>query len=902
MPRLNSLLARLLIGSGVPLALFLAVAVVSGIVMYRLLEAEGWEQHSLEVLIKALRQQERLDEMYRAIREELLPDAGDLRTIYERARRQFLQGADQLEKLVPDNPRQLQRIQENRDREAELNRLVEAALQERGPDPSRQMLEDSTRRLDEAARPLVVRMRQEHDDFIASEQQLLVQRRDKVQAETWQSLWWICSASVLATVVGIGVLYRSARSVTGPIQRLREAAGKLLAGTFRVVSPEGPLEIAALTVQFNHMGLSLTERTTLLQKQEERYRTYIGASTHILWTANAQGEVVADIPAWRAFTGQSEEAVRGNGWLDAVHPDDQPAARSAWARAHREGSIFELEYRLRNKCGEYRDVACRAVPIRNADDTIREWIGTCTDVTERKREAGLRRDKEAAEEANRAKTKFLAKMSHELRTPLNAVIGMSKMLSTQRFGELNAKQADYLADITRSGEHLLALINDILDLAKVEAGRMELHPEPFSLHAVVAEAVTSLRPLAEGKRLALALQTPPNDGELATDPARLKQILYNLLSNAIKFTPEGGAVTVTCQWLAGTQPGAAAADSAGAAAVRLEVRDTGIGIAPQDQAVIWQEFRQLKGGLAANTEGTGLGLALTRRLAHLLGGRVGLESQVGAGSTFWVVLPRKLLTGEPRPAPPPDRPVALVVEDYGPTNKLLCDWLTEAGLAAVAAYDGPSGLEQARRLRPRLIVLDIQLPGLDGWQVLTELKGQPETAAIPVVIVTMTEDKQPAAGLEVQGFFVKPVDREFFLQRLRSRWPDLFVRPQPIRILVVDADAEARARLHEHLSTDRTTVVEVGSAEAALEVLHRDPPALLVLDPLAEGGDGFALVETIRQRPEWHHLPILIVTAKVLHEDQRRRLNGHIQALLSKQRLTGEQLRQLLTELGLLRE
>jgi PAS domain S-box-containing protein len=778
MPRLNSLLARLLLGGGIPLALFLTVALVGTIALYRLLDALSWEQHTLEVLVEVLGQREQLNEMHLASRVAPLLDAESLESNYRSVRRAYLRSSEKLESLVSENPPQVKRVQTIRELEADWNRLIERELQARGPQPkaSREEAVQDASRLEVELLPVVQQIQEQQDQFIAAEQGLLAERRGRVRSETWQSIWSIGTAFGLAFLLSVAVLYRSARSVTRPIQLLREASSRVLAGTFRVVPPEGPREIADLIMHFNHMGLTLTERTTLLQEQEERYRTYIGASTHILWTANPIGEVIADIPTWRAFTGQSEEAVRGAGWLDAIHPEDQPAARAAWAKAVQERSLFELVYRLRNKAGEYRHVTCRAVPVMNADGTIREWIGTCTDMTDRYREVGLRQAKEAAEAANRAKNEFLAKMSHELRTPLNAVIGMSKMLSTQRLGSLNAKQADYLADVTRAGEHLLMLINDILDLAKVEAGRMDLHAETVSLNETVTAAVGSLRPLAESKRLALRLQTPSDDGTVATDPARLKQILYNLLSNAIKFTPEGGTVTVGCQWQTGTEPGAAECDAESAAAFRLEVRDTGIGIAPEDQALVWREFQQLKQGLAVNSEGTGLGLSLTRRLVQLLGGSISLESELGDGSIFAVVLPRQVPTIEPPAAPTRNGPVALVIEDYEPTNKLLCDWLAEAGLTPLAAFDGPSGLTQARQALPQLIVLDIHLPGLDGWQVLTELKNQPETAAIPVVIVTMTEDRQPAAGLDVRDFFVKPVDREKFLGRLRQQLPELFER------------------------------------------------------------------------------------------------------------------------------
>jgi signal transduction histidine kinase len=256
--------------------------------------------------------------------------------------------------------------------------------------------------------------------------------------------------------------------------------------------------------------------------------------------------------------------------------------------------------------------------------------------------ARLRSEKGAAESAARAKNEFLAKMSHELRTPLNAVIGMSRLLMTQRFGPLTAKQADYLGDILHAGEHLLALVNDILDLAKIESGRMELRAEGFSVSVAVNAVVSTLRPLAAPKNLPLCVEPPQPEGEIAADPVRFKQILYNLLSNAIKFTPRG-SVTIRCQWVERPERDAAVVPESEAPALRIAVLDTGIGIAPEEQELIWEEFRQapVVAMQVGAIPGTGLGLALTRRFMQHMGGAVWVESKLGEGSTFTFVLPRK---------------------------------------------------------------------------------------------------------------------------------------------------------------------------------------------------------------------------------------------------------------------
>ena len=268
-------------------------------------------------------------------------------------------------------------------------------------------------------------------------------------------------------------------------------------------------------------------------------------------------------------------------------------------------------------------------------------------------------------------------------------------------------------------------------------------------------------------------------------------MLYNLLSNGIKFTPSGGRVTVSWEWVAAPRLDAPALPEANAAAVRILVRDTGVGIALEDQSLIWDEFRQLRPTSPEGQQGTGLGLALTRRLVMLLGGVIGLVSALGQGSTFTVVLPRRLPGAKAACSPcdfPAARPLALVIEDHEPTNKLLGDWLADAGMTAVSALDGRSGLEQARSLRPALIVLDINLPVLDGWHVLTELKSDPATAGIPVVMMSVNEERQPAGSFAVPEFFIKPIDRDAFLRRLRELQPQLFAAGGSRRVLVVDDD------------------------------------------------------------------------------------------------------------------
>jgi PAS domain S-box-containing protein len=722
----------------------------------------------------------------------------------------------------------------------------------------------------------------------------------------------IGGAALVAVLASIAAAVRVTRQVTRPVYELREAADRIVAGQPARVTPAGPVEIARLMANFNQMADTLRQREAALRESESRFRAIFEHAAIGIKLADRDGRIVASNPALQQMLGYTEEELRGRPFTEFSHHDD---GITDWNNLQELMAArcdhYQMEKRYLRKDGRLVWTRLTVSLMRDAEENPRFALGMVEDVTARKRQAELERAKEAAEEANRAKNEFLANMSHELRTPLNAVIGMSKMLTGQRFGPLNAKQLDYLKDISNAGEHLLYLINDILDLTRIEGGQLPLRPETFALGASLAGVVSTVRPLAERKKLALRLQPPEPDGDVVTDPARLKQVLYNLLSNAIKFTPHG-EVEVCCEWVAALEPDAAVAPVESARAVRVAVRDTGIGIAPEDQAVIWEEFRQLDSSAGRQQEGTGLGLALTRRLVGLLGGSVWVESAPGRGSTFTFVLPRRLPSAATRPArpqlaaalsplPPPDgkTPLALLIEDHMPTHRLFLDWLTEAGLTTASAFDGPTGLDLARRLRPQLILLDLQLPGKDGWQVLTELKSQSETAEIPVIITTVTDEKQPALGLGALEFLVKPVDREQLLGRLRSLLPGLFVPAGPAHVLVVDDNASARRWLADVLTAEGLQVSEARSGPEALAQLERQVPDLLLLDLMMPGMDGFRVVEEVRRRPEWQQLPIWIVTAKELAEEDWRRLHGHIAMLLTKDQVCQEGFRQRLAQLSI---
>jgi PAS domain S-box-containing protein len=787
----SSLRSRLLLGSVIPVLLFLGAAVVAYLTIHRLLDAQEWEQHSREALVKAYDAKAHISACMAAKRGHHLLGYEEFRQQYDQHHRDFQEEIHRLRELVDNDETQRARV----DAAARLAKqwytlagfdftLFEGKLPLIPEEAQRQVGHEHLSRMVE----LSEQIREVIDEVIHTEEDRLDGWHTQVQQATNESIWILSLALASASVLALLIPWLIAVSITQPICKLREATDQLRHGTFTTLVPTGPSEIAVLIQYFNMLGLALSERERFFQISERRYQGLVGSLSNLLWTMDAQGALGVDFASWATFTGQTEEEVKGEGWLQAVHRDDRDRITQAWRRALASRTAFEEECRLRRHDGCYRTFRCRCVPLFGSGDQIVEWVCGCIDITERREGELLKQQKEAAEAASRTKSAFLAKMSHELRTPLNAIIGMSKMLATQRFGPLNHKQTDYVADVIRAGEHLLGLINDVLDLSRVEAGHLKVEVRKIPITATVRETLATIRPLAEAKQHELRLQPPEPDGEIDTDLARFKQVLLNLLSNAVKFTPLGGKVTVRCSWVRAADQEAVpcAIDQAGA--LRIDVEDTGVGIPLEEQKSIWEEFRQASSRLQT-TEGTGLGLALTRRLVGLLGGTIWLHSVPGEGSCFSFVLPRAT-TGHEQ-APPvlaTDRPqgangngaLALVVEDHEPTNKLLCDWLVGEGLRTTSAFTGPEGLEQARRLRPQVILLDLKLPRLDGWQVLTELKADPITSALPILIVTALDNRKLPGNLDVVDWLVKPVDREGLVGSLRASCPDLFARDHPL--------------------------------------------------------------------------------------------------------------------------
>ena len=617
-----------------------------------------------------------------------------------------------------------------------------------------------------------------------------------------------------------------------------------------------------------------------LRESEERFRTLTETTADIVWSASSTGELVAPQTSWTAFTGQGPAEYSVHGWINAVHPEDRADTRAAWDGAVEVCGQFVAEHRLRRADGAWRLMAVRAVPIVD-DGLVREWSGSHTDITEqREAEAELSAAKEAAEQANHAKSQFLANMSHELRTPLSAVIGYSEMLEEE---VQDSDDQHLLADIQKiqsNARHLLSLINDVLDLSKIEADRMTTFAETFSVADLVEDVAATVEPLVKQKGNSIAVSLAPDLGTMHTDMVKLRQCLFNLVSNAAKFT-EAGTITVRV----------AASDGM----VRFSVSDTGIGMSPEQLERLFERFSQADVSTTRRFGGTGLGLAITRAFCRLLGGDVTVESTAGVGSVFTIALPvvmpeQDAEVDEASGAAAHGKHVVLVVDDDPAQRELLTRFLEREGYAVRTAPDGPTCLELAREVRPHAILLDVMMPKMDGWSVLTALKGEPGLARIPVVMVTFVNEPGLGASLGASDTVLKPVqwDRlRTVMERFQADTGD---------ILVVDDDPDARARLRSVLERDGWSVTEAENGVAALAQVERKRPQLILLDLTMPVMDGFTFLHELRLRPAYDDVHVVVLTARDLDATERRQLDGADRVLSKGEtdlRQLSDQLRQL---------
>jgi PAS domain S-box-containing protein len=603
----------------------------------------------------------------------------------------------------------------------------------------------------------------------------------------------------------------------------------------------------------------------------------------------ADGVVVADSNGKFLLFNAAAEQVLGIGATDTT-PDQwsdrygsylpdavtlYPPNELPLVRAMRGESVDAVEVFIRNgKLPDGRLLSITGRPLRGEDGALQGGVVVFHDITLQKRaQEALVQAKEEAVRASKFKDQFLSTMSHELRTPLNAVLGFSDLLADERYGSLNDRQRRYVTHIHTGGTHLLKLITDILDLSKIEAGRMEIVREDVSIASAFGEVLSALQPLADKKSQRLTQEAGPRL-YVSADATRFRQILMNLVGNAIKFTPEGGRIELVARQVGGQ--------------AKLEVRDNGSGIAPEEQQRIFEAFYRLAQTGSA-TEGTGLGLAITARLVELHGSKLEIESKSGEGTCFYFSVPLLAIAPDepaqttiatPRSG---KTPRILIVEDNAATGQLIQSQLTSSGYETLRCDQPERATEMAAEHQPDAITLDLLMQPVHGLQVLLQLKNDTRTLKIPVIVVTIADEPAIGSALGADEYLIKPVDKATLLAAvercLRSRGGAAPVRP----ILVVEDDASTREMIEELLTARGYSVITaVDGAQARARVAHA-LPELVILDLVLPKMSGFELLAEWRGSPRTADLPVFVLTSKDLTKEEEKYIHAHAESLFRKQ-------------------
>ncbi|NOR20870.1 MAG: response regulator [Xanthomonadales bacterium] len=672
-----------------------------------------------------------------------------------------------------------------------------------------------------------------------------------------------------------------------------------------------PIETASGTLVASSVR-DITDRKQAelkLAKQKEYYETLIGHLNFPAFVINAEHEVVIWNKSCELLTGlQASEIIGTNEHWRGFYATERPCLAdlvldkdfkdvTTLYETHADHPFSPEGKRTQNWCpmptGKNLYLDIDASPICDEEGNVIAVMEVLSDITERKRMADeLSESKDLAEAANQAKSAFLANMSHELRTPMNAILGYSEMLIEEAE---DLEQEDSIPDLKKihqSGTHLLALINDVLDLSKIESGKMEAFAEEIDLDTLIDEVSATAHPLLEKNKNTLAIERGKDIGMAYQDIIKLRQALFNLLSNAAKFTHEG---TVTLHVNRTEQDGVDW--------LTFAVSDTGIGIAEDKIDHVFQEFAQADDSTTRDYGGTGLGLAISKRFCKLLGGDLSLFSELDYGSTFTIRIPAILPGAKPQTTSAESsqetsdtdlasiRGVApgstiLVIDDDTEACEIIERYLIKDDFNVVTANSGEQGLRLAREIHPAAITLDVMMPGMDGWTVLQVLKADPELHNIPVIMLSMIDDRTRGYSLGAVDYLTKPVDREL-LHKTLSRY---YCPDGNCPVLLIEDDVETREIMAHTLEKNGWKVSEANNGQEALDMMADVQPRLILLDLMMPVMDGFGFLAEMRTNPEWQDIPVIVITAKDLTAEDRDRLSGCVEEVLEKNAYSREQL------------
>ena len=723
-------------------------------------------------------------------------------------------------------------------------------------------------------------------------------RRDASMRDAQRAFELSVTGGIIALAVALIATTLIVRSINTPLRRLEHSMNAITQGRLDVPIPKvGRDEIGGMARALGMLRDSMVESQRLEQERQRAEAETRRAQARL-------GEAIEAISEGFALYDADDRLVICNRRFKEMYADValeiQPgtqyetilraaAGTGIIPAASDKGDAWVAERldRHRNPEGAFEQQRSRGIWLkiserRTADGGI---VGVFTDISELKdRELQLGQlvdrladARDAAMEATVAKSRFLANMSHELRTPLNAIIGITEMVMEDAEDSGDRSLREPLERIARAGKHLLQLINDVLDLSKIEAGKLEVNYEPVDLASLVGDVIGEAETLAAKNANRLSVDCPPNIGAVHSDPTRLRQIMLNLLSNACKFT-ENGSVSLSV----------ARSREDGNDWISMRVDDTGIGMTSEQLGKLFQEFSQADSSTTRKYGGTGLGLAISDRLCRLMGGSIDVKSEPGVGTTFSVRLPAEQ-AGVPEAAPIEMAPTpagyatertnrVLVIDDDATVRSLMRRYLSREGFEVVTADGGREGLEFARDLHPSVITLDVFMPDMDGWSVLQAIKQDAELSRIPVIMMTISDEKQKGFTLGASGYLTKPVDR-VQLTQLLDRFKTIAGTP---RALIVEDDLNAREMMRRLLVGEGWAVSVAANGREALDRLTDERTNLILLDLMMPEMDGFEFLAEFRKNPEFTSTPVIVVTAADLSLADRRRLNGGVEHILQK--------------------